>query len=252
MSKSSGSGGGVGGAIFVVIVLIAMIPKEIWIALGVIAVGAAVIGLATWGITTAEKHRVAAAAAAELEVAETARREKQRRIDTLGRDNASLVESALAAVQQVTASEAAREGWLGDVDFTADLRGITDSFQKAHALRDTTGRLAALKNPSADDRRLLAEARTAVADLERVGIERAELIGRCATEARLIDGSLHAEREDARVAGRRAELHAELSAMLYGIEATPSTVPTDSAADAVMARVAAYREIKSRIHLVRE
>lgn len=244
MSKNSGSGGGIGGAIFVVIVIIAMIPKEIWIALGVIAGGAAVICVVAWVVNTVEKHRAAAEEQARVDRAERARAEKQRRVDTLGRDNASLVESALAAVQQVTASEAAREGWLGDIDFTADLRGITESFEKAHALREVTGRLAALRQPSADDRRLLAEARTTVANLERVGVERVELIGRCAREAQLVDRSLQAEREDARIAGRRAELHAELSAMLYGIEATPSSAPVNSAVDAVLARVQAYRELK--------
>lgn len=39
--------------------------------------------------------------------------------------------------------------------------------------------------------------------------------------------------------------------MLYGIEATPDTTPTDSAADAVMARVQAYREIKNQIQRAR-
>lgn len=35
-----------------------------------------------------------------------------------------LVESAGTSVKQVLASEAARAGWLGDVDFTADIKGI--------------------------------------------------------------------------------------------------------------------------------
>jgi hypothetical protein len=40
--------------------------------------------------------------------------------------------------------------------------------------------------------------------------------------------------------------------MLYGIEAAPDTTPADSAADAVMARVQAYREIKSQIQQFRD
>ena len=35
--------------------------------------------------------------------------------------------------------------------------------------------------------------------------------------------------------------------MLYGIEAAPDTTPADSAVEAVMARVQAYREIKQQI-----
>jgi hypothetical protein len=112
--------------------------------------------------------------------------------------------------------------------------------------------LSALDKPSLDDRRILAEAKTTVASLELAAIERVELIGKCATEARLIDKSLRDERKDARTAEQRAELHAKLSGMLYGIEATPDTTPTDSAADAVMARVQAYREIKSQIQQARD
>ena len=39
--------------------------------------------------------------------------------------------------------------------------------------------------------------------------------------------------------------------MLYGIEAAPQAAPTDSAVDAVIARVQAYREIKQQIDQAR-
>ncbi|MDH6199092.1 hypothetical protein M2272_005759 [Mycobacterium frederiksbergense] len=113
-------------------------------------------------------------------------------------------------------------------------------------------KLSALDKPSVEDRKILGEAKTTAANLERAAIERVELIGKCATEAQLIDKSLRTEREDARVAEQRAELHAKLSAMLYGIEATPDTTPADSAVDAVMARVQAYREIKNQIQQARD
>lgn len=177
--------------------------------------------------------------------------EKQKRIATLGKDNAALVESALSAVKTVTASEAAREGWLGEVDFSADIQQITDIFEKAHALSELTTRLSSLDKPSAEDHRILAEATTTGADLERTAMERVDLIKKCATEAQLIDKSFLTEREDARVAEQRAELHAKLTAMLYGIEATPDATPTDSAVDAVMSRVQAFREIKNQIQQAR-
>ena len=151
----------------------------------------------------------------------------------------------------VAASEAAREGWLSDVDFSADIQQITDIFEKAHALRELIRTLSALDKPSAEDHRILSEAKTTAANLECAAIERVELIDKCATEAQLIDKSFQTEREDARVDEQRAELHAKLSAMLYGIEATPDTTPTDSAVDAVMARVQAYREIKNQIQQAR-
>lgn len=262
MSKRSSEGGSIGGAIFFLFVLIAMVPKPVWIALGV-AVGIAfVCYLVKWSVEAWDKHviekeeqsriqQAELAAAAKREREERLRREKQHRLDTLGRDNAARVEAASSAVNRVKASEAARAGWLGDVDFSADIQAITAYFEKVHSLRGVTTKLSALSKPSADDLRILAEAKSTAETLERAGIERVDLISRCAKEAELIDKSLRAEREDARVAEMRAELHAKLSAMLYGIEAAPDSTPTDSAVDAVMARVQAYREIKKQIELSR-
>ncbi len=262
-SKSSSGGSGVGGLIFFVFVLIALVPKPVWIALGVAVVAGVVCWLAYKAVVALEKYgyekqqrdraqQAALAANAKHEREERIRKEKQRRIDTLGKQNAALVESALGAVKQVTASEAARAGWLGDVDFTTDIKNITDNFEKAHALRGVIGKLSALDKPSAEDRKILAEAKTTAATLEVAAIDGVELIGKCAKEAQLIDTSLRTEREDARVVEQRAELHAKLSAMLYGIEATPETTQQDSAVDAVMARVQAYREIKNQIQQARD
>jgi hypothetical protein len=253
----------VGGAIFGLIVLIALVPKPVWIVLGIVA-AIAVTGWIAYRIFAAADARRAAveeharvqltqrAAAAEQEREDRARQEKQQRLDTLGRENAAFVESALTAVKMVATSEAARAGWLGDVDFSADIQQITATFEKAYALRELTRKLSALDKPSAEDRKILAEARTTAAKLELAAVERVDLIDKCAIEAQLIDKSLQTEREDARIAEQRAELHAKLTSMLYGIEAAPDTTPTDSAVDAVMARVQAYREIKNQIHQARE
>lgn len=196
--------------------------------------------------------RAAQAAAAKRREEEKAREVKQQRINDFGEENAEFVECALAAVKQVGASEAARTGWLGDLDFTVDIQEITANFQKAHALRVVAKKLSTLDKPSEDDRRILAEANTSIANLELTSIERVELIVQCAEEARLVDKSLSDERKDAQTAEQRAELHAKLSAMLYGIEAAPNTTPTDSAVDAVMTRVQAYREINNQIQQARE
>ncbi|BBX88394.1 hypothetical protein H5U98_25540 [Mycolicibacterium boenickei] len=262
MSRNKSSSGA-GGAVFFVFVLIALVPAPVWIALGVITV----VVLVSWGAYKAvvvleqrsyeaqernRKQQVKQVADAKRQREERIRKEKQRRVDTLGKQNAALVESALDAVKQVAASEAARAGWLGDVDFSADLKGITENFAKAHELRGAIGKLSALDRPSDDDRKILAEAKTTAANLETAAIERVELIGKCAKEAQLIDQSLRTEREDARVAEQRAELHAKLSAMLYGIEATPEATQQDSTVDAVMARVQAYREIKNQIQQARD
>ncbi len=182
-------------------------------------------------------------------------REARRRADeavALGPRYAATVESTLKAVRHIRNSEAARAGLLGDVDFDADIRGIVDNLKKAHALQKVADTLAALDSPSSDDRKILADANSTVAELETAALNRVELIAKCETEAKLVDKSLQDERKEAKTSAQRAELHAELAAMLYGIEATPDTTPTDSAASTVLLRVRAYREIKNQIRLVRD
>ena len=177
---------------------------------------------------------------------------RQQRIELFGAKNAALVEAAQYAVNRVVGSEAARTGWLGDVDFTADLRGIMDTFRQAHELSRVAYPLSVLENPSAEDRRILADANATIVKLEGAAYPRVALIKKCALEVELIDKSLHDERQEAKTAGQRAELSAKLSAMLYGIKATPDATPTETATDAVIARVWAYREIKNQIQHVRD
>lgn len=258
-NSNDGCAGVAGGAFIGIIVLVSIIPKPVWIGLGI----AAAVALLSWfvylGFSALEQRsaaaeerdraaRAAAAAATKRQREEAARKAEQDLIAAVGEKNARLVSSARASAKKVRASEAATAGWLGDVDFAADIRGLTENFRTAHGLRKVAAELSALDNPSADDQRILAEAEATAEGLEKSAIERVRLIGRCATEATLVDESLRREREDARTAEQRAKLHATLSAMLYGAEAAPAAAVADSTADAVMSRVQAYREIKSRIH----
>lgn len=199
----------------------------------------------------AQQKREERSAAARKELQQTARLREQRLIAELGTENAAVVESAKAAVKRVVASDAARAGWLGDVDFTADIAGITDNFRKAHELRKVAQQLSKLDQPSVDDQKILADARRAAADLVATAGSRVKLIQKCAEEADMVDQSLRQERKDAQTAEQRAELHAKLSSMLYGIDAASITSSANSAADSVMARVQAYREIKNQIQLAR-
>jgi hypothetical protein len=57
-------GKAVGGVIFIVFVLIALIPKEVWIFLGVLVGAAVLIGATVWGISEYNKSRAAAEARA--------------------------------------------------------------------------------------------------------------------------------------------------------------------------------------------
>lgn len=239
------------GAVVGIIVLIAMIPKEVWVFLGVGAGVALGVWLAIKGLAAYKKSRAEAAKRERAARAARAAAATRQLIEKIGKKNFLLVQSAQTSVQNVAASEAARAGWLGDVDFTADITGIIATFGQAYALRKVAGELSGLDSPSADDRKIFGEANATAEDLERAALERVTLIGKCATEATLIDESLQQEREDARTGEQRAQLHAKLSSMLYGIEAAPATTSADSTADAVMARVQAYREIKNQIQHVR-
>ncbi|MCB0927385.1 MAG: hypothetical protein KDB70_05600 [Mycobacterium sp.] len=266
MGNSGGNSNSGCGVVFLVLFVLGVlmsIPKEVWIVVGIIVAVALGIWAVVAGMKALERRSQEAAerernekreraAAAKRAREAQARVEKQRRIDSFGKSNAARVETALESVERVAASEAARAGWLGDIDFSADIRSITAGYQKAHALRKFADELSVLDNPNDDDRRLLAEANSTVNDLEGRATERVELIGKCATEARLIDESLRKEREDARTAEQRAELHGKLSALLYGVEAAPDASAVDSGVDRVMARVAAYREIKKQIVAARD
>lgn len=237
--------------VFLISVLMA-IPAGAWIAIGVI-VGIIVVVLVIAGIVDAVvKRQGANAAAAEVARTAQARKQEDARIARLGKKNAKRVDAAREAAQQVTDSEAAREGWLGDVDFRVDIAEISEGFEKATDLRGVADRLARLDHATDDDRRILADAKDTAARLTEAAGKRVDLIVKCAAEARLIDESLRAERAAARTAEQRAQLHGELNAMLYGAEAAPLSAPEDSAADRVMARVAAYRDLSRQIHLARD
>lgn len=260
--SKDGCAGVAGGALIFVIVVIAAIPKEIWIVLGIVVAVVLLMWLAAKAVDAITKSRdeadkreraaQAAKTAAEKQQREEAiRKAKQQLIEKIGEKNALLVHSARTSVKKVTASESARAGWLGDVDFTADIKGIIENFAKAQELRKVADKLAALDNLSADDTRIFTEAKATAEKMEHAGIQQVRLIAKCAAEAKLIDESLQTERKDARTAEKRAELHGQLNAMLYGIEAAPAATPADSTADAVMARVQAYREIKHQIYQAR-
>lgn len=77
-----------------------MVPKPVWIALGVIAATAGIAGLFYWGMTAYDTSRAAAeertraeqatrAAADQRQREQNARTAKQRRIDALGARNAA-------------------------------------------------------------------------------------------------------------------------------------------------------------------
>ena len=70
------------------------------------------------------------------------------------------------------------------------------------------GQLSVLDNPNADDRKLLAEAKTTVATFEAAAFERIELITKCRREAENIDNSRQEREGRPHRRAARAELQA--------------------------------------------
>lgn len=197
------------------------------------------------------EQRAAALKASKRKLEEQARLEDKQRVDALGKQGAALLKLATSSVQRLVSTEAAKGGWLGDVDFAPDLEEIEANLLKARALRRKADELSALSTPDVDDREIIAEAKSTTAHLERRTKERVELLEKCGSEARLIDESIRREREGAQLAVKREELHGELAAMLFETEATRAT-HDQSSTDAVMSRVQAYRDIKGEIERARD
>ncbi|PND57977.1 hypothetical protein CRM90_08160, partial [Mycobacterium sp. ENV421] len=148
MSRNRSSGGGIGGLLLFLLV-IGWLGSHMHAVIGFLVAVGIIGGLVLLGVAlyrgagaleerqaiAREQARIDQAARADAAARkrkEQADREKQQRIDMLGSENAARLESALKAVKQVGASEAAREGWLGDVSFSPDIAGITSNFAKAH------------------------------------------------------------------------------------------------------------------------
>ncbi|NLE79882.1 MAG: hypothetical protein GX610_09920 [Rhodococcus sp.] len=234
-------------ALVMIIGALTMIPKGVWIALGVIAGVAVAVWIGTVIYEEVAKRRQAQAAEDEKRRKAAEAAEKRRREDSLGTANAQCVETALASVVRIAQSRAARDGWLGDIDFAADITGIEAGFVRAQELRTVADELRALPEPTDDDRRLLDDAVAAAGQLELIGRSRVDLINQCAREALLVDESLRLEEERARTEEQRERLHGKLNSMLYGAAAASAETAEGGVADQILARVAGYREIKEQV-----
>ncbi|MBS9532210.1 hypothetical protein KIH27_01250 [Mycobacterium sp. M1] len=173
----------------------------------------------------------------------------RKRIDDFGKDGLSLIARAQRAVDGIMATEAARDGWLGDaddLDFSADLTMITGTLKQARRMEKLAAKSKAIPRPSDEDTSMVRDAERAVKHLRSAVKQRAQILDDCASQARHVDRTLAQEREDARLAERRDEARRQLAAELYGVEAAPPASHSD-AADAVQAYVAAFRELKGVI-----
>ena len=206
-----------------------LLPIAIWIAI--------YLALREWARTRPERERAKAQQTAQA---------KQRRVDEFGADGVQLMDRADAAVRRIMSSEAATQGWLGELDFTGDVSMIADTLRKVTALRTAAVEWAAIPNATADDDRMLRDAQRAATKLETAAAERVKVLHDCSLQAERVDQTLHQQREQAAITEQRDDVRSRLDAMIDGVEMTPSGPSSDST-DAVKARVAAFLELKEMI-----
>jgi hypothetical protein len=176
---------------------------------------------------------------------------ERERIDEFGEEGVRLIARANDAVERILATEAAREGWLGkldDLDFSADQSMITENLKQVSAFRLVIAELVAIPNRTVDDDRLRKDAAQAVGLLEAAVRQRVRMLLGCAHEAEEVDRILERERKEAHIAEKRDDVRSRLAAMVYGVELA-STDRDSESADAVNARVAAFRELKGGIEI---
>jgi hypothetical protein len=170
---------------------------------------------------------------------EQERRRRRQRLESFGEHGVELMDRADAAVGRITTSEAATEGWLGDLDFSPDIAMIADTLEKITALRATASELAAITTSTPDDMRQLRESRSAVARFEQSVAARVQALENCAAQTKRIDQMLQRQRDEVRITQQRDEVRGRLDALLRDDDAAPPSEATD----AVTARISAFHEL---------
>lgn len=185
---------------------------------------------------------------------ETQRIEQRKRLEgerlkKLGKDGVQTLANMQMLVEQIAATAAAREGWLGDadgIDFAADIQLTEAQLTKLVTLRAAIKEYKRLPDPSDDDKAMTKQAEQAVKKLEGGVRDRVRAVEGCARKAAEIDAELREQRRRAAVAEKRDELRGTLGAMLSGIELSPDSPPSESV-DRITARAEAFRELKDSI-----
>lgn len=164
----------------------------------------------------------------------------------LGKTGSATLSRARRMAKQIAATDVARTGWLGpaaDYDFGPDLSALEDESLQVVQLQSTITEARALPERDAADDQLIADANAAVQKLRAAVHHRLTVIEECAREATRADSILKAERDRQEKERHRDDVRGRLGAMVYGVEITPASPPSD-AVDAVKARIAAFQELK--------
>lgn len=176
---------------------------------------------------------------------------ERKRVDSFTKSGLALLERANSAVDDVRATEAARDGWLGDatnLDFAHDLTLISNNLLQARRIDKVVERTKKIPDPSPDDVAMLRDAEKTSKALRAEAKSRVRIFEECLTQAREIDRLLAEERQRQKFDTQRESARRQLAAELYVAEVRPSGRDSD-AADAVAARVQAFKELK---HIVDE
>ena len=183
-----------------------------------------------------EKHAAARKAIAE-----------RKRVDSFTKDGLALMAKARTAVSAVRATEAARDGWLGDqadLDFSADLTFVSESLLQARRIEKVVQRSKKIPDPSAEDVAMLRDAEKTMKTLRTDAKSRVGTIEDCVKQAREIDRLLAEEHRQQEFDRQRAAARRQLAAELYVAEVRSPARHSDTA-DAIAARVQAFRELKN-------
>ena len=172
---------------------------------------------------------------------------ERKRADSFTKDGLALLQRANAAVDEVGSTEAARGGWLGkptELDFSADVALISEALLQARRIEKVVERTKKIPDPSPDDVAMLRDAEKMVKTLRAEAKSRVRIIDDCVKQAREIDRLLAEERRQQEVDGQRETARRQLAAELFVAGVRPATRDSDTA-DAIAARVQAFRELKN-------
>lgn len=150
---------------------------------------------------------------------------ERKRVDSFTKAGLALLERAQASVADVRATEAARDGWLGDatdLDFAHDLTLISDALLQARRIEKVVERTKKIVDPSPDDVALLRDAEKTIKTLRGEAKTRVKILDGCLTQAREIDRLLAEERQRQKFDAQREAARRQLAAELYVAEVRPS------------------------------
>jgi hypothetical protein len=172
---------------------------------------------------------------------------ERKRVDSFTKDGLALMTKARTAVSTVRATEAARDGWLGDredLDFSADLTFISEALLQARRIEKVVERSKKIPDPSPEDVVMLRDAEKTMKTLRTDAESRVGSIEDCVKQAREIDRLLAEERRQQEFDKQRAAARRQLAAELHLAEVRSPARHSDTA-DAIAARVQAFRELKN-------